>query len=462
MALWGQTARELARMFATGEATAREIVAAHLERIDEVNPGYNAVVDRVDDMALSAADAADAARRDGQPLGPLAGVPFTIKSNIDLAGSPTTFGLPIMKDAVPTLDAPVVERMKGAGAIPLARTNMPDLGLRMQTDSSLYGLTKNPWNAEHTTAGSSGGEAVALATGMSPIGLGNDLGGSLRNPASCVGVTSIKPSFGRVPTAEQISVLPNTIMSQELAVTGPMARTVDDVKLGLEILSGPHPRDPLAMPIPLEAKAGRKKVAVLATPPGGDTDPRVAAVVRDAAKALEGAGVIVEEVDMPAYEATCACWTDIVVGAIAAGYDAMAPVISDNAKAFMQNSIAGTGPHTPERWMQAWVDRFDLMVAWNQFFTGWDAVLTPTWTHPPLLVDADATNGPEGAKFSLDVARPVYPGNVLGLPSAAVPAGMVDGLPVGVLVTGPRWSDLTCLEIAKHVEEAGIGPDPLF
>jgi amidase len=352
--------------------------------------------------------------------------------------------------------------MKQAGAIPLARTNLPDLGLRMQTDSFLHGITLNPWNAEHTTAGSSGGEAVALATGMSPIGLGNDLGGSLRNPASCVGVASIKPSLGRVPTAEQISVLPNSIMSQELAVTGPMARNVDDVKLGLEILAGPHLRDPLAMPIPLESRPGQKRVAVLADPPGGDTDPRVAAVVREAAYALEAAGVIVEEVDMPAYEATCACWTDIVVGAIAAGYDAMAPIISDISKEFMRNSIAATGPHTPERWMQAWVDRFDLMVAWNEFFSGWDAVLTPTWTHPPLLVGEDATNGPEGAKFSLEVARPVYPGNVLGLPSAAVPAGLVDGLPVGVLVTGPRWSDLTCLEIAKHIEDAGIAPDPLF
>jgi len=462
MALWGRTARELAEVFAAGEASAREIVTSHLKRIDEVNPDYNAVVGRIDDMALAAADAADAARANGEPLGPLAGVPFTIKSNIDLAGSPTTFGLPLMKDAVPTLDAPVVERMKQAGAIPLARTNMPDLGLRMQTDSSLYGLTKNPWNAERTTAGSSGGEAVALATGMSPIGLGNDLGGSLRNPASCVGVASIKPSFGRVPTAEQISVLPNTIMSQELSVTGPMARNVADVRLGLEILSGPHLRDPLTVPVPLEAATGRKKVAVMAAPPGGDTDPRVAGVVRDAAEALASAGVIVEEVDMPAYEATCACWTDIVVGAIAAGYDAMAPIISDNARAFMQNSIAGTGQHTPERWMQAWVDRFDLMVAWNEFFTGWDAVLTPTWTHPPIPVDADAANGPDGAKFSLDVARPVYPANVLGLPSAAVPAGLVDGLPVGVLVTGPRWSDLTCLEIAGYIEDAGIAPDPLF
>ena len=339
-------------------------------------------------VTLSAADAADTARRDDQSLGPLAGVPFTIKSNIDLAGSPTTFGLSIMKDAVPTLDAPVVGRMQGAGAIPLAGTNMPDLGLRMQTDSSLYGLTKNPGNAKHPTAGSSGGEAVALATGMSPIGLGNDLGGSLRNPASCVGVTSIKPSFGRVPTAEQISVLPNTIMSQESAVTGPMARTVDDVKLGLEILSGPHPRGPLAMPIPLEAKAGRKKVAVLATPPGAT----------------------------PTH------------GSLDAGLGR---------------------PVRPDGRVEPVLHRLGRCVD-----TDVDA--------SPLLVEADATNGTEGAKFSLDVARPVYPGNVLGLPSAAVPAGTVDGLPVGVLITGPRWSDLTCLEIAEHVEEAGIASDPPF
>ncbi len=462
MALWGKSARELSGIFAGGEASAREIVSEHLSRIDEVNPKYNAVINRIDDMAFAAADVADKAKENGDELGPLAGVPFTIKTNIDLAGSPTTYGIPAFKDAVPTMDAPVVERMRNAGGIPLARTNMPDLGLRMQTDSFAHGLTKNPWNAKHTTGGSSGGEGVALATGMSPIGLGNDVGGSLRNPATCCSIASIKPSFGRVPTAMEIVALPNSIMLQQCVATGPMARNVDDVRLGLEILSGPHLRDPLSMPIPLEGKLGQKKVAVMAAPPGGSTDSRVAEVVRNAARALEAAGAIVEEVDAPRYADVCKCWVDIVIGAIADGYESMVPIISENSNEFLSSAIEAEGPFTEERWQMAWANRFDLMAEWNAFFTKWDAVLTPTWTQLPLEVDADALHGAEGGKYSIDAARPVYPGNVLGYPSAAVPAGIVDGLPVGVLINGPMWSDLTCLELAKHIEDAGIAPAPLF
>ena len=462
MALWGKSATELARIFANGEASSREIVGEHLARIDEVNPPLNAVIGRIDEMALHAADAADKAKADGEPLGPLSGVPFTIKANVDVAGSPTDFGIPLLKDSIPTRDAPVVERMKKAGGIPLARTNMPDLGLRMQTESFLYGQTINPWSAEHTTGGSSGGEAVALATGMSPIGLGNDLGGSLRNPASCCSVASIKPTFGRVPSAAEVEALPNSIIMQLCAVDGPMARNVDDVRLGLEILSGPHSRDPLSMPIPLVGKTGQKKVAIMASPPGGDTDPLVAQVVLNAAKALEDAGVIVEEVDAPMYAETCQCWAEIIVGSIAEGYEAIAAIVSESSQNFMKNTIEGSGPYSAEIGQQAWINRFNLMAAWNEFFTQWDAVLTPTWTHPPLVAGSDANSGPEGAKFALDVARPVYPGNILGIPSAAVPAGIVDGLPVGVLINGPMWSDLTCLELAKIIEDANIAPQPLF
>ncbi|HHL43045.1 MAG TPA: indole acetimide hydrolase [Hellea balneolensis] len=464
MALWKKSARDLAQMFATGEASAVEIVTEHLVRIDEVNPELNAVVARIDDQALETAAQIDEAKAQGQPLGPLAGVPFTIKVNNDLIGSATDYGIPVLKDAIPTVDEPCVERMKNAGAIPLARTNMPDLGLRMHTDSFLHGPTKNPWNPLHTTGGSSGGEGVALATGMSPIGLGNDVGGSLRNPATCCGIASIKPTLGRVPRAEQISTGPHNITMQLCATNGPMARNIEDVELGLKVISGVHPRDPITVPVPLnnpQKESG--KIAVMATPPGGPTDPRVAQVVNDASLALEKAGVIVEAVDVPVYEDTLKCWTDIVVGTIADGLSELKPVISPSAFTFIQIAVNTYGPFTAERWQQGWADRFDLLVKWNAFFDEYDAVLTPTWTQLPLLAGQDGGNGSvEDCRYNFETCRPVYPGNVLGIPSVAVPAGLVDGLPVGVLINGPQWSDLRCLQLAKYIEDAGIAPPPRF
>ncbi len=176
--LWQYGAGELAAMIRSGDTSSGEVVDAHLARIDAVNAKVNAIVHVMADGARAAAEAADAAVAAGDVLGPLHGVPFTIKENIDTAGLPTTHGVVALKDAIAPQDAPVVERMKAAGGVPLARTNMPDLGLRIHTDNALHGLTRSPWHPDHTAGGSSGGEGSALATGMSPIGLGNDLGGS--------------------------------------------------------------------------------------------------------------------------------------------------------------------------------------------------------------------------------------------------------------------------------------------
>ena len=169
--LWRRDAGELAGMIRTGETTSTEVVEAHLARIDQVNGKLNAIVHVMADEAREGAAAADAAIAAGQDLGQLGGVPFTIKENIDVAGLPTTHGLVALKDAVPAEDAPVVERMKGAGAVPIGRTNLPDMGLRIHTDNALHGLTRTPWEPNHTAGGSSGGEGSALASGMSPIGV---------------------------------------------------------------------------------------------------------------------------------------------------------------------------------------------------------------------------------------------------------------------------------------------------
>jgi amidase len=224
--LWRRSAIDLARMIASGETTSAEVVDAHLARIAAVNPKLNAVVRVLADDARGRARAADKAVAAGAPLGPMHGVPITVKENIDIAGLPTTQGVSALANMVAPVDAPVVERMRAAGAIPIGRTNLPDFGFRVHTDSSLHGLTRNPWNRERTTAGSSGGEAAALAVGMSPLGLGNDIGGSLRNPASACGIASIRPSLGRVPDAASTGPGDRPIAFQLMAVQGPMARRV--------------------------------------------------------------------------------------------------------------------------------------------------------------------------------------------------------------------------------------------
>src|SRR5215471_10061038 len=301
--IWQFSATDLAHRIAHRQLSSAEVVNAHLARIDAVNPALNAVVRVLADQAREAADLADRRLAAGESVGPLHGVPFTVKENIDMAGLPTTWGVPALAEAVVPMDAPVVERMRAAGAIPIGRTNLPDMALRVHSVSSLHGLTRNPWHANRTAGGSSGGEASALASGMSPIGLGNDIGGSLRNPANACGIASIRPSAGRVPDAGFVPTQEHLLAVQLMNVQGPMARRVADVRLGLRVLMGAHPRDPWSIDAPFEGPAVARplRVAVVAEPPGGSTNPVVAATVRRAAKALADAGYSVEEVSPPRY-----------------------------------------------------------------------------------------------------------------------------------------------------------------
>ena len=244
--------------------------------------------------------------------------------------------MPALAEAIAPVDAPQVERLRAAGAIPIARTNLPDLGLRVHTDSSLRGLTRNPWDPGVTAGGSSGGEGSALASGMSPLGLGNDVGGSLRNPAHCCGIASIKPTPGRVPHA---TVIPPEDLGpgmQLMAVEGVMARRVSDVRLGLAIVSGMHPRDPESVPVPLEVERRvSRRVALLAEPPGGDTHPEIAAAVRRAGDALAGAGYEVVEAEPPLYELALDVWGRFLFNDIRAQEALLRAVMGPDATRFL-------------------------------------------------------------------------------------------------------------------------------
>ena len=341
--LWTLSPRGLPGGIARKDFSCTEVVEAHLRRINAVNPGLNAIVKTLAEEARRDAAEADRKVATGQALGPLHGVPFTIKENIDVAGFPTTWGLAAFASAVAPIDAPVVERMRAAGAIAIGRTNLPDMGLRMHTDSSLHGLTRNPWNPTRTASGSSGGDAVALATGMSALGLGNDIGGSLRNPANACGVASIRPSQGRVPHAGFIPREDSLLAGQMMHTNGPMARRVGDVAVALSVLAGAHPRDPWSIDAPLyrpRDAATTMRVAMVSEPPGGPTDPTIVKVVRNAGAALHDAGYVVVEIVPPRYEEIAANFSQFLIGDLRSVLDQLEPIMGKDGAFFL--SVAAT------------------------------------------------------------------------------------------------------------------------
>lgn len=459
--LWQHSALELAAMIREGETTSRAVVEAHLARIDAVNSDLNAIVRRLDESALEAADAADRLVADGADAGaaPFLGVPMTVKENIDLLGSPTTQAVVAMADAMPTRDAPVTERLKAAGAIPIGRTNLPDFGLRVHTDSSLHGLTRNPHHPDRTAGGSSGGEAAAIASGMSPLGLGNDIGGSLRNPAHCCGIASIKPTVGVVPTASSLPPEDPTLSFQQMAVQGTMARRVADVRASFEIVRGPDPRDPFSLPVALTGSTGdRLRVAVLAEPPGGETHPEIAAAIRSAADVVSDAGHDVVEAVPPMYAETIDMWAALLMQDLIVMRPLLETVMGDDANAIIASLFDGAPTTNVASMVTLQSDRARAMRLWSEFFIEHPILLSPTWAMPAFEHGADLLDGDELIRNTL---RPVTPINFLGLPAAVVPHGMADGLPVGVQVIGDRFTDLRCLDIAEQIEAASAPLVPI-
>jgi amidase len=457
--LWQQSATELARTIASGAASSREVVEAHLARIEAVNPHLNAVVRVLADEARAGAAEADRHQAAGGPLGPLHGVPFTVKENIDLAGTPTTQAVPFLAEAIASTDAVIVERMRAAGAIPIGRTNLPDFGLRIHTDSSLHGLTRNPWHQGHTVAGSSGGEASALASGMSPIGLGNDIGGSLRNPAHCCGIASIKPTTGRVPSTTVIDPQDLGISFQLMATDGPMARTVADVALGLSIISGVHPRDPMTVPVSLDhGPTTALRVAVMPEPPGGTTAPAVAQAVRAAAAALEAAGHQITEATPPSYEAVVDTWQTFLLNDMEPLRPLLLAVMGTDAVAFLEATSESRPAASLEQHVTALITRRALLRSWAEFYERYDVVLGPVWTEQAFPHGTDLAGngrtGAEAAAYVLNLARPVLPANLFGLPAAVVPTGTFGGLPIGVQLTAWQFCDRTALAAAAAIEAA--------
>lgn len=450
--LWRMGACDLAEAISTKRVSSREVVEAHLARIEAVNPAVNAVTVVLADQARAAAAAADRTVAAGGELPPLHGVPITVKENIDLTGSATTQGLVVMKDAVPALDAPHMTQMKAAGAIPIGRTNLPDVGLRYHTDNALRGPTKNPWDAGRTPGGSSGGEAAALATGMSPLGMGNDYGGSLRWPAQCCGVASLRTTLGRVPKASALPPEDSAITSQLFSVHGPMARHVRDLRVALACMSGDDPRDPWWTPAPLSGPDVTRRVAVTVDPAGEGVDPAVAAGVRKAAEALRQEGYEVEEAEPPLVAEGRDLFAQLLTAELRMTlYPLLKPVASADALRFLELSFECVPQLDYAGYMNAFARRSAVARAWRQFHARYPLVLGPVVTMKPFPVGFDVAGAKE-FKAVIVAFRLTGLVNMLGLPAAALPVGVAGGLPQAVQIIGDRYREDLCLDAAEAIE----------
>ncbi|MFC8681263.1 amidase [Microbacterium ureisolvens] len=446
------------------EVTAAEVVEAHLERIAGANTRVNALTVIFPDRARAAAAAVDAAVAEGRDPGPLAGVPVSVKENIDLTWSATTSGWRGLVDAVPDRDATVVRRLREAGAVPVGRGNMPDFGMRWDTDNDVFGRTLNPWNPERSPGGSSGGDAVAVATGMSAIGLGNDFGGSLRLPAYAAGVVGLRPSQGRVPRAA-VRDQAVALTLQQFSVNGPMARSVDDVALALDVLEGWDADDPVSLATP-HVRPGDvvRRVGVVRDPGGGGVDPEVAAALDRAAASLADRGWEIVEVDAPMLEEAAVLWrrlscTDTL---ISLHPEALGRPLGASATAFLRDSTAAARPFESAReYADAWGRRAVVAAAWRRLQIEVPLILGPVSTSRMRGVDYDLGGRREADRAWRDLWLTVVT-NFLGLPALALPTGLgADGMPTGVQLIGPLFGEHVLFEAGRAVEDGVPALPPL-
>lgn len=432
-------ARELARRLRQRELSATEVLEVYLERIRKFNPMVNAVVAADVDQARRAAAAADRLLARHERPGPLHGLPMIIKDGHDVAGLRTTIGTEFF-DRVPERDGTVAARLRAAGAIILGHSNVPPLLAEYRTDNEIFGRTNNPWDLRRTPGGSSGGAAAALAAGLTPIEVGSDYGGSLRLPPHFCGVYGLMATERRVPLTgfwRSPTGAPRSL--RILMSLGPMARDLADLELVLRVIAGPDGRDSEVPPVPLRDRrrrvlAGLRLAAVTALPNAAVAASLRAEVERIAARASD-AGAHVED-RLPQVDWEEQTLSGELMTAITSAFDPDA---------------RPPGEHGTLAWYLTALDRRDRFIdAWQDFFGAYDALILPPGTTTAFTHDSTADAG-QGHQLVF--------ANLAGLPALTVPAGHDgNGLPIGVQIVGPPWSEIRLLEIAAKLEETGILP----
>jgi amidase len=450
-------AREQARLLARREVSAVEVMDAHLDRIGRVNPAVNAIVTLDADRARDAAAAADAAFPGANALPPLWGLPIGVKDLVDTGGLRTTYGSPIFADHVPEADALLVRREKAAGGIVLGKTNTPEWGAGSHTFNPVFGVTRNPWHRERTAGGSSGGTAVALATGMLPLADGSDLGGSLRNPAGYNSVVGLRPSPGRVARG------PVGRLWDPLPVDGPMGRTVADVALFLSAIAGPDRGDPLSLDEdpavfrqPLDAETRGLRIGVTEDLGHLAVDPAVRRTFRTALGVFETLGVAVEE-----------AWPDLSDAAAifpplrAAGYVAKLGPLAEKHRDKMKDTVLW---NLDQGFAQTAMDigtaeakHAALYARVMAFFERFDFLVLPVAQIQPFPIDWDWVREIDGTRYDnyLQWMEICWAVSLTGCPAISVPGGFdADGLPLGLQIVAPPRRELDLLRFAHAVEQA--------
>jgi amidase len=437
------------------DVSALDVTRSVLARIDEVNPRINALVDLMHDEALSTAAAADLALAQGRAVGPLHGVPISIKVNVDTAGHATTDGVVAGKDLIAATDSPLVASLRAAGAVIVGRSNTPAFSLRWFTDNDLHGRTLNPFDARVTPGGSSGGAAAAVAMGMGPIAHGNDYGGSIRYPAWACGVVGLRTTVGRVPSYKASA--PNRIMTNQLmSVQGPLTRTVADARLALQVMARGSPLDPNWVPAPLDYDQPQRplKVAVFKRHAGYAVDPTVVAAIEQAEQWLRNAGCELEEVEPPHFEEGAFLWRQMVMDDLRrGGQPAMEAMADAGTQAALRGYMNGLPALDRDQTLDMQMRRFNICRDWAVFFEQYPVLLMPNSWQRQFAIDADK-GAPEQMEAMLAAQAPLLGTAMMGLPGLSVPTGVVNGLPVGVQLVSGRFREDLVLRVGEMIEQA--------
>ena len=446
-------ATRLAGMIAHREISPVDIVTAVLARAERLQPSLNIFAMLRAEQAVDLARAAEAAVMRGDTLGPLHGVPITIKDNVAIGGLPMRNGSLASVDLVPDQDATVTARVKAAGAILIGTTTLPEFAHKVLTDSPLYGVTRNPYDLARTPGGSSGGASAALAAGVAPLAIGTDGGGSIRCPAACTGVAGLKATLGRIPFEQFPDSLSN------FAAVGPMTRVVEDLPLLLSVMSGPQIDDPYSYaldkftPKPMKDPARGLRVAWIET--FGSVRPKaeVGALTRSAVDMLAAQGAHVEAVSTPVFNNVFDTYVVIATTAHAARLEAVAAQWGDKITASLRQSIARGLRYSAAEWQRASDRRSVLFRAVQRLFDSYDVIATPTMNAPPVGLDA---GGSIESQMYAEWAGYLYPFNLTGNPALSVPCGFTpSGLPVGLQLVGAWHDEQRLIDVAAVIEHAG-------
>ena len=461
--LWKLDAVGIVRGVRTRQLSARDVTLSCLDRLEDVNPSINAVVDVLRHEAIMAAGGADEAVKRGKTLGPLHGVPITVKINTDYKGRATTNGVVAFKDLISSEDSATVACLRQAGAVIIGRTNVPAFSTRFFTDNDLHGRTLNPWDLDRTPGGSSGGAAAAVAVGIGPIGHGNDRAGSVRYPAYACGVSGLRPTLGRVPNFNPSAKQERGLFSQITSVQGPLARSVTDLRLGLEALTSYDIRDPWSVRTRTENQSTNSPVAVAMLEPDHsiDADPAVIRALELAAKNLEGAGYRVSTATPPHIEEASALFWSLML--------TEEGMISDKSGASSANSIDELGDEAvikarhstmanakllkADEFVHGLARRTTILRDWLQFLEKYPLILMPVSWQLPFMSDHDQ-RGDEALRKLLRAHEPMTAISLLGLPGLSVPTGISEGVPVGVQLVANRFQEDLCLSAGEVIEAA--------